>query len=271
MPLRSSRHVGDPRLPVQTTPISIALSAPHCLSSEECLLKLESSIDCGLSTEKVAQKQNIFGYNMLPTSKQRNFAQLVLEQFNDKLVQVMLSIAVLSGVIAAFEKNMHAYTEPMVITTILLINAIVGALQSRSAENSLEALKKLQPTYANVLRDGRMLYSLSASELVPGDVIKLTVGDRVPADARIVKLLSNTFSTDEGSLTGESATVSKTIDMVDLSASIAEKTNMVMTFISTVLYTYSYLTILNIFAGVQWNCRNKWWLSSRSNRHWYWH
>jgi Ca2+-transporting ATPase len=177
--------------------------------------------------EQVNANNAKYGYNRLPDQATTSFLALVMNQFNDRLVQVMLAVAILSGVMAYFEKNVHAYTEPAVIGGVLLLNAIVGALQSQSAESSVEALKKLQPTTACVLRDGEWVNSLPAAELVPGDVIRLRVGDRVPADARVIELRSNAFSTDEGSLTGESATVSKSSDAVDVSASLAEKTSMV--------------------------------------------
>lgn len=152
---------------------------------------------------------------------------LILEQFDDRLVQVLLSVAVLSAVLAGIEKDMHAISEPFIIVIILALNACVGIWQSRSAEDSLDALKKLQPETACVLRDKSWITDLPAALLVPGDIISLRVGDKVPADARIVQLMSNMFSTDEGSLTGESATVFKSVNPVDPEASIAEKTNMV--------------------------------------------
>ena len=78
-----------------------------------------------------------------------------------------------------------AFVEPIVILTILIINAIVGVLQERDAENALEKLKQMQPKFAEVIRDGK-LSQLGAEDLVPGDIIKVKQGDRVPADARVL-------------------------------------------------------------------------------------
>lgn len=207
--------------------VPLALSAPHCLSSHSCLTQLQVKIETGLSSDEARTRASVYGVNKLPEQPAQSFLAAVLEQFADRLVQVLLGIATLSAVLAYFESNAHAFTEPVVIAGILVINAVVGALQSRSAESSLEALKKLQPTAACVRRNGEWIHSLPAAGLVPGDIIKLRVGDRVPADARIVELASNAFSTDESSLTGESMAVQKNVDAVDVSASIAEKSNMV--------------------------------------------
>jgi magnesium-transporting ATPase (P-type) len=91
----------------------------------------------------------------------------------------------------------------------LVLNAIVGVLQSQSAQESLEALSKLQATTATVLRDSKWLPNVDASTLVPGDIISLKVGDAVPADSRLIHIQTSTFSVDEGSLTGESVTTQK--------------------------------------------------------------
>lgn len=205
----------------------LALSAPHCLPIHSCLVQLLSSKEFGLTEVQVSNARDKYGLNKLPDAARKTFLALVLEQFADKLVQVMLGIVVLSAVIACMEQTVYAFTEPVVIAVILVLNAVVGALQSQSAESSLEALKKLQPTTASALRNGQWVHDLPAEDLVPGDIIKLRVGDRVPADARVVELRSSAFSTDEGSLTGESMTVAKSLDAVDVSASIADKTNMV--------------------------------------------
>lgn len=192
-----------------------------------CLVQLSTSMEHGLTDVQVAHGHKKYGWNKLPEAKRKTFLALILEQFGDKLVQVMLLIAAISAVIAYMERSVHAYTEPLVILAILVLNSVVGALQSRSAESSLDALKKLQPATASVLRNGDWIYDLPAADLVPGDIIRLRVGDKVPADARVVALKSNVFSTDEGSLTGESATVLKSLDAVDVAASIPDKTNMV--------------------------------------------
>ena len=91
----------------------------------------------------------------------------------------------------------------------IVLNAFVGIWQSQSAQDSLDALQKLQPSLATVLRDGQWISNTDASTLVPGDIIQLRVGDKVPADARLLSFQTSSLSVDEGSLTGESVTVQK--------------------------------------------------------------
>ena len=91
----------------------------------------------------------------------------------------------------------------------IVLNATVGVWQSKSAEGSLDALKKMQPSLATVLRDDQWIDDIDASQLVPGDIISVRVGDKIPADGRLISLKTSTISLDEGSLTGESVTTMK--------------------------------------------------------------
>jgi len=140
--------------------------------------------------------------------------------------------ASVSFVLALFnedeEEGLRAYIEPFVILLILILNAIVGVWQESNAENAIEALKELQSEHARVLREGKWIQDLPARELVPGDVIDLSVGDKVPADARILELKTATVRLIQASLTGESEPVNKMVDPVPKSdCDIQEKTSMV--------------------------------------------
>lgn len=201
-------------------------SVAHSLTASECLRALQVSDAIGLSSEEARARYLHFGPNALTPPPKKPLWRLVLEQFEDRLVQILLGVATLSAALAALEKDYHAFAEPVIILSILFINAVVGVFQSRSAEGSLAALKKLQPATACVLRSGEWLGDLPAEEIVPGDIIYLRVGDKVPADARIISLKTLTLSADEGCLTGESVTVSKNADVVDASSTISSKTNM---------------------------------------------
>ena len=121
---------------------------------------------------------------------------------------------------------MQAFVEPFVILLILVINAIVGVWQEHSAESALEALKELQSCNAQCVRDGELVPDVPATELVPGDIVHIGVGDKVPADLRILKLKTTSLRTDEGALTGESETVTKITEAVGEEARIQEKVNM---------------------------------------------
>lgn len=216
------RHVPN------TIPVPpLALTSSHWMPVEDCLESLHVSDVSGLSSLEAAIRLQHYGPNLLAEPPKKSLIAMVLEQFQDRLVQVLLAVAVISGVLAFFEEDSHAFAEPFVILSILIINALVGVWQSRSAESSLAALQKLQPVTATVLRDGNWQAQFPTANLVPGDILYLRVGDKVPADARILALKTNTFSTDEGSLTGESVSVSKSPECVSVSASISGKTNMV--------------------------------------------
>jgi Ca2+-transporting ATPase len=199
----------------------------HSLSASDVLNEFRVLDSQGLSNEDAAARLALYGPNELPKAVTKPLWRLILEQFDDKLVQILLGVAALSSVLAYLENDTQAVTEPVIILSILIINAAVGVLQSRSAEASLDALKKLQPVTACVLRQGVWESELPASAIVPGDILHLRVGDRVPADGRIIALRSLSFGTDESSLTGEGATAVKSTESVDASSSIASKASMV--------------------------------------------
>ena len=114
----------------------------------------------------------------LPQEEPTPLWKLVLEQFDDQLVQILLGAAMISTVLAFFEESDHgglkmeAFVEPAVILTILILNAIVGVWQESSAENALEALKRMQSLHTPCLRDGVWHEDLPTEELVPGDVVR---------------------------------------------------------------------------------------------------
>lgn len=183
--------------------------------------ELSSDATTGLTSAQVAIRHKQYGRNVLETPRGKSLIQLILEQFDDKLVQILLAVALISGIFSFLEMKAHtaatgeaqnilkSFIEPIIILAILVLNAGVGVWQSQQAEGSLEALKKLQPSLATVLRDGEWIDNVDAGDLVPGDIIHLRVGDKVSADARVLSLESSILSLDEGSLTGESMTVQK--------------------------------------------------------------
>jgi len=172
----------------------------------------------GYDSSQVPELLKSYGSNSLAEPPGKNLLALIAEQFEDGLVQILLGVALLSGLFSLMEYReegntqgslLKAFVEPLVIGSILALNAVVGVWQSKSAEDSLEALQKMQPTLATVLRNGSWFSDVDASTLVPGDVIQIRVGDQVPADCRLLSLQTSGMSVDEGSLTGESITVQK--------------------------------------------------------------
>ena len=178
--------------------------------------ELLQSSDKGLPQAEAEARLALFGPNSLASAPRKSLWKLVLEQFEDRLVQILLIVAVVSGIFSFLEvQQSHAdeaiwksFVEPGVIVAILVINAFIGVVQSQSAADSLAALQDMQSSSATVMRDGQTV-TLPASQVVPGDVVQVRVGDKIPADARVIQLQTSTLKVDEGSLTGESTTVSK--------------------------------------------------------------
>lgn len=175
--------------------------------------QLSTDLERGLSTDEATKRLAQFGRNELPEVPPTPWWKLVLEQFDDNLVKILLVAAAISFVMAVMEGNPHGYIEPAVILLILILNAVVGVWQESRAESAIEALKSFVPKTANVVRDGKLV-SIGAELLVPGDVVEVAVGSRVPADMRVCALLSTTLRVDQAILTGESMEIMKHADVV---------------------------------------------------------
>eukprot|EP01025_Chloroclados_australasicus_P008335 TRINITY_DN1291_c0_g3_i2.p1 TRINITY_DN1291_c0_g3~~TRINITY_DN1291_c0_g3_i2.p1 ORF type:complete len:1102 (-),score=187.46 TRINITY_DN1291_c0_g3_i2:900-4205(-) len=186
----------------------------------------------GLSEKDVQERRAKYGLNELQKEPPTPLWKLVLEQFDDMLVKILLLAAVVSFVLAYFEnaeseEGLRAYIEPFVILLILILNAIVGVWQESNAEAALEALKEMQSEYARVLRDVKMINELPASELVPGDIVELSVGDKIPADMRVLELKTALLRVEQASLTGESVPVYKSAEPIpDANVELQGKENM---------------------------------------------
>merc|ERR1719435_478777 len=131
---------------------------------------------------------------------------------------ILLLAACISFVLAWFEEGeetVTAFVEPFVILLILIANAIVGVWQERNAEDAIEALKEYEPEMGKIVRgDKAGVQKLRAREIVPGDVVEVSVGDKIPADIRICSIMSTTLRIDQSILTGESVSVIKHTDAV---------------------------------------------------------
>jgi magnesium-transporting ATPase (P-type) len=216
---------------IKSTP-PLTLSWNHQRFSQEtcdqCLENLDTNARSGLTLREAQDRQQVYGLNELKPSPRNSFIKLFMEQYSDRLSQILIGTVALSTISSYFESSLHSLTEPAVIFFILVLNGLAGAFQSRSAESSVAALSKLLPKYSCVLRDGEWSM-VPASSLVPGDVILLRTGDHVPADARLLELRGSSFSTDESFLTGESLPVLKGVEerADEESDGVSSMTNMV--------------------------------------------
>jgi len=179
---------------------------------EECASYFNVNQDVGLTPAQVKANQEKYGLNELPAEEGKSLFQLVLEQFDDLLVKILLLAAIISFVLAFFEDDdsITAFVEPFVILLILIANAIVGVWQERNAESAIEALKEYEPDVGKVIRsDKDGVQKIRAVEIVPGDIVEISVGDKVPADFRLIQIHSTTLRIDQSILTGESVSVIK--------------------------------------------------------------
>ena len=188
----------------------------HALSADDALSKLDGDED-GLSADEAARRHERHGANELPEEDRPGLLRIFLRQFKDPLVYVLL----IAGVVSLGLGNL---ANAAFIGAVLLINSVVGALQEGRAEASASALKEMIRVRARVRRDGRE-QRVDATELVPGDIVRLAAGDAVPADLRL--LSSEGLEVDEAPLTGESTPVGKSADdAIDEDAVVSERTTM---------------------------------------------
>ncbi len=186
-------------------------------SSADCFNYFNST-ERGLTLNEVVKRIKQYGRNSLPAVKTLSTAKLFLRQFQSPLIYILL---IASGVVLFLGE----FTDTIVIIVVLIINALIGVLQEGKAQNTLEALKNFTKTQAVVVREG-VEEVIIDEEVVPGDVIVLREGDKVPADARLFEVRN--IRIDESAMTGESEPVSKNIDVVSKTiTNPADQRNMV--------------------------------------------
>ncbi|KAL0979539.1 hypothetical protein UPYG_G00186340 [Umbra pygmaea] len=203
----------------------------HTKSVEEVYSHFSVNESTGLGLDQVKRQKEKWGTNELPAEEGKSLWELVVEQFEDLLVRILLLAACISFVLALFEdgeETITAFVEPFVILLILIANAIVGVWQERNAEDAIEALKEYEPEMGKVYRqDRKTVQRIKAKEIVPGDIVEVAVGDKVPADIRLTSIKSTTLRVDQSILTGESVSVIKHTDPVpDPRAVNQDKKNM---------------------------------------------
>ena len=171
----------------------------YTLSPQAVAKEFDTSLDHGLSSQVVKQRLEEFGHNELQEQPRPGFWTMLLDQFNNFVVLILIVASVISLALGD-------YLEAGAILTIVILNAILGVVQESKAEQALAALQKMTAPEADVIRDGSRL-TIPSDEVVPGDVVILETGNYVPADMRLVE--SFNLRIEEASLTGESVPVGK--------------------------------------------------------------
>ena len=190
----------------------------HTVDISEVVHALKTDPKKGLDPEEARKRQEEHGPNVIKETKKISPVMVFLEQFNDFMIWVLIVAALISGLL------LGEIVDAVVIAIILFLNAILGFVQTYRAEKSLEALKALSAPIATVIRGKEQ--EIKAEDLVPGDLILLSSGDIVPADARLIEVAS--FQTLEAPLTGESTPVGKELEALkDENVPVAERKNMV--------------------------------------------
>jgi magnesium-transporting ATPase (P-type) len=187
----------------------------HAAPVDDCLRRLDTQAD-GLTSAEAAKRLATFGRNRLPTSKPRSALMRFLAQFHNLLIYVLM----VAGVMAAL---LGHWVDAAVISAVVLLNAAIGFVQEGRAEQALDAIRAMITAHTSVLRDGNRT-TVSAEDIVPGDILMIEAGDRVPADLRLIR--ARNLTVEEAILTGESVPVEKGVTPVDANAALGDRTPM---------------------------------------------
>ena len=179
-------------------------------SGEDVAKFFETDMIKGLSSEQVEEKRSVYGTNEIVSKNKKSIAKMILEQFQDFMIIILIIAAVISGIVG--QSNGEGFTDSIIILVIVILNAVIGVIQELKAQKSLESLKNLSAPHSKVIRDGN-LQDLESKYLVPGDIVVLETGDYVPADLRLIEAVN--LKTQEAALTGESLPVEKTTEKID--------------------------------------------------------
>ena len=210
----------------------------HALSADAALSTLDSTPHQGLDSVRCAARLNEYGPNKLAERPPRPAWLKFLDQFRSLLILILLGAGLLAGAVGEIK-------DALVIVIVVLINASLGFFQEHRAENALAALRNMLAPSARVRRDGE-IRQVDASTLVPGDILLLEAGDRIPADARV--LTAHAAEVAEAALTGESHAVPKSPECVAAEAALAERSNLL--FMNTVV-TRGRLEAVVVATGMQ--------------------
>ncbi|MCJ7465931.1 MAG: cation-transporting P-type ATPase [Maribacter sp.] len=190
---------------------------PYALTIEDVLQYLNSDPNAGLSDEEAAKRLLRYPYNEIPKNRPKSKGRILFDQFADPIIYILIGATVL----AFFLKD---WQEGIAILVVILITVLIGFFMELQAVKSLESLRKIGQTNAQVIRSGKNA-KIRASELVPGDILLLEVGDIITADARLIQ--TENLMVKESVLTGESIAVEKSTEVLMATSILTEQKNMV--------------------------------------------
>ncbi|MCG5513704.1 cation-transporting P-type ATPase [Ectothiorhodospira shaposhnikovii] len=188
----------------------------HHLEAGDAVRQLETSDREGLTTDEIERRRAEYGPNRLPPPRTRGPLGRFLAQFNNLLIYVLLGAAVITALLG------H-WVDTGVILAVVLLNSIIGFVQEGKAEKALQAIRDMLSPHAAVIRGGERM-TVEAEALVPGDLVLLEPGDKVPADLRLIKVKG--LQVQEAMLTGESVPVDKSVEAVSAGADLGDQASM---------------------------------------------
>src|SRR5215475_818198 len=188
----------------------------HAIAPYEVVQRLASSRETGLDPTEVSVRLRKYGLNRLPESKKRGPFVRFLSQFNNILIYILLAAGVT-------KLAMGLWVDAAIIFCAVLLNTLLGFIQEGKAEKALDSLRNMLSSEARTVRGGETRI-IGAEQLVPGDIVLVESGDKVPADLRLVD--AKNLRTEEAALTGESVPAEKTVDAVSANATVGDRESM---------------------------------------------
>lgn len=189
---------------------------PFAQAAEDIISNLDTSSETGLSDQELNKRIDQYGLNQLPEKEVTSAWIKFFSHFKDILIYILLVAAVVTFILG------H-YVDTVVILLVAIINAVIGYVQESKAEKALEGIKQLLSLQATVIREGKRA-EVESVKLVPGDIVLIKAGDKVPADIRLIE--SDNLKVEESPLTGESVSIEKQTDELPDDTILAERTNM---------------------------------------------
>ncbi|TXT65082.1 MAG: Calcium-transporting ATPase 1 [Promethearchaeota archaeon] len=200
----------------------------HAIEVKKVAEELDTSIEDGISEEEAKRRLEKYGLNEIEETGGVSPLTIFLNQFKDFLVYLLFFAIAISIIVGFYELSLgneaSEFLDALVIFIILIVNAVLGFYQEFKAEKALESLREMAPDYAVVIRNGNAK-KIEVKNVVPGDLLKLDEGDKVPADGRLINAYS--MYIDEAILTGESQPVEKDLKLYEPKTMLADRKNMV--------------------------------------------